>query len=318
MRRTTALVSSVATVAMLTAVLAGCSAAPDDADSCMPLIAPGDASTLVTATGAIGSLPTVDIPTPIVVQASERSVIESGEGLVAREGMTVDYDAVLFDASNGQELQKTSFDDGTAHLSRTGGGGAIWDAFVCAQAGDRLAVATTVGDSGLAGPGATEADLERTLIIVIDIRGVYLGKADGVNQLPQDGLPVVVTAPDGTVGLTVPSGLDVPTTDRTSVIKLGSGDKVAEGDEIVVQQAVWTWTADGSDVAQRSTSWESAPVLRLLTQDNAQAFPSAVHEAIVGLPVGSQVLVALAPESEDADAVVYVVDVLGIRAPAQE
>src|SRR5690606_18829382 len=109
-RRTSALVSSVATVAMLSAVLAGCAASPDDVDACTPLIASGDTSELVTATGEVGSMPTVDVPAPLVVGDAQRSVLTAGSGLVAQDGMTVDYDAVLLDATSGAVLQATSFD----------------------------------------------------------------------------------------------------------------------------------------------------------------------------------------------------------------
>lgn len=314
MRRTSALVSSVASVAMLSAVLVGCSASPEDASACTPLIAPGEASGLVTATGAVGSQPTVDLPAPLVSPSPERTVLEHGEGLVAYEGMTVEYDAVLLDGQSGDTMEATSFDD-RALLSRAGGAGALWDAFVCAQAGDRIAVTTSVEDSGLAGPAATAEQMKMTLVIVLDVHRVYLGKADGVNQLPQDGMPVVVTAPDGTVGLTTPSGLAIPSEDRSATIKLGSGDTLAEGDEIVVQQAVWNWSAETSKVSQRSSSWSSSPVARTLSRGDAQAFPDAVVDALVGAPVGSQLLVVI-PDEDTGDAVVYVIDVLGVRTPA--
>jgi peptidylprolyl isomerase len=300
---------------MLAAVLAGCAASPDDASACTPLIAPGDASELVTATGEVGSLPTVDIPAPLVSSSPQRSVLETGSGLVASEGMTVDYDAVLVDGESGAPLQQTSF-DGTAHLARTGGEGSMSQAFVCAQSGDRLAVTTTIGDSGLASATATEPDLARTIVLVLDITGVYLGKADGVNQLPQDGMPVVVTAPDGTVGITIPSGIEVPDADRTSTIKLGSGAKLSEGDEAVLQVGVWTWPADGSGATQKSTTWDTAPVAVTLTAGDASALPTPVIDALVGTPVGSQVLVVVAPTGDSPDATVYVVDALGIRPPS--
>jgi peptidylprolyl isomerase len=300
---------------MLAAVLAGCAASPDDASACTPLIAPGDASELVTATGEVGSLPTVDIPAPLVSSSPQRSVLETGSGLVASEGMTVDYDAVLVDGESGAPLQQTSF-DGTAHLARTGGEGSMSQAFVCAQAGDRLAVTTTIEDSGLASATATKPDLARTIVLVLDITGVYLGKADGVNQLPQDGMPVVVTAPDGTVGITIPSGIEVPSANRTSTIKLGSGAKLSEGDEAVLQVGVWTWPADGSGATQKSTTWDTAPVAVTLTAGDASALPTPVIDALVGTPVGSQVLVVVAPTGDSPDAAVYVVDALGIRPPS--
>jgi peptidylprolyl isomerase len=314
-RRTPALVSSIATVAMLSAVLAGCAASPDDASACTPLIASGDTSELVKASGEVGSLPTVDIPAPLVVSGSQRSVVEAGTGTVAYEGMTVDYDAVLVDASSGDIVQQTSF-DGAAHLTRAGGEGALHEAFVCAQPGTRIAVTTTVGDSGLASSTASEADLARTIVLVLDVTGVYLGKADGVNQLPADGMPVVVTAPDGTVGITIPSGIEIPSGDKTSTIKLGSGEKLAKGDTVVLQAATWTWPADGSGANQKSSTWESDPEAITLNDEGDQALSAPVFDALVGVPVGSQVLIVTAPTGDSVDATVYVFDVLGIRPPA--
>jgi peptidylprolyl isomerase len=300
---------------MLSAVLAGCAASPDDASACTPLIASGDASELVSASGEVGTKPTVDVPAPLVVQDSQRSVLVKGSGLVAQEGMTVDYDAVLVDADTGDVVQQTSF-DGTAHPTRANDRGAMYAAMVCAQPGSRIALTSTIGESGLAGPQASDEDLKRSLVIVIDVHGVYLGKADGFNQLPADGMPVVVTAPDGTVGITVPSGIDVPTADRTSTIKLGSGAKLAEGDAAVVQLAVWSWPGDGSEVSQKSTTWDSNPSVVTLTTEGAQGLPQTVVDALVGTPVGSQVLIVMAPTSDSPDATVFVVDVLGIRPPS--
>ena len=315
MRRTPALVSSVATVAVLSAVLVGCSASPDDASACTPLIAAGDTSELVTATGEPGTRPTVDVPAPLVAKSPERSVLEAGTGLVAQEGMTVDYDAVLLDGETGAPLQQTSF-DGVAHLTRAGGEGAMAQAFVCAQPGERIAVTTTLADSGLSSGTAGEADLARTLVLVLEVHGVYLGQANGLNQVPPDGLPVVVTAPDGTVGITIPSGIAIPAADRTADIKLGSGTKLAEGDAAVVQVGTWTWPADGTAARQKSSTWDSNPELLTVTGEGQQALPGAILEALVGTPIGSQVLIVAAPTSEGGDATVYVIDVLGIRPPS--
>ncbi|MGN6272934.1 MAG: hypothetical protein ACTHMQ_07565 [Protaetiibacter sp.] len=315
MRRTSALVSSVATVAMLSAVLAGCAASPDDASACTPLIASGDASELVSASGEVGTKPTVDVPAPLVVQDSQRSVLTKGAGLVAQEGMTVDFDATIVEAATGSVVQQTPF-DGSALLTRADHRGSVYESMVCTQPGTRIAITTTLGESGLAGAQATEKDLERSLVIVVDVRGVYLGKADGFNQLPADGMPVVVTAPDGTVGITVPSGIDIPAADHTSTIKLGSGPKLAEGDSAVIQLAVWTWPADGSEVSQKSSTWDSNPEAVTLTTEGAQGLPETVVDALVGSPVGSQVLIVMAPTSDSPDATVFVVDVLGIRPPS--
>lgn len=324
MRRTPALVSSVAVVAVLSAALVGCAASPDDVSACDPVLPAGDTAALVTATGEVGSVPKVTVPAPLVAGEAERAVLTAGSGLVAQRGMTVDYDAVLLDAATGQALQQTSF-DGTAHLTRAGAEGALYSALVCSQAGERIAVTTTIRDSGLAASGASEVDLARSLVIVVDVTGVYLGKADGVNAWPSDGLPVVVTAVDGTVGITVPSGLEFPSEAHTAMIKRGSGATTALGDTLVVQRGSWGWSQDGT-VAEKSSTWDSGqfPLTLTLADEGDQALPEEFLTALVGVPVGSQVLIVLPPSTGadatpgGAEANVFVIDVLGIRSSAAE
>ena len=71
--------------------------------------------------------------------------------------------------------------------------------------------ALRAGDPGrgrLSRPAASPRtlDTDTVLVFVIDVIAVYLGKADGINQLPQDGMPTVVTAPTARPGITVPDG----------------------------------------------------------------------------------------------------------------
>lgn len=326
MRRTSALVSSVATVAMLSAVLAGCAASPDDVSACTPLLAPGDVSELVSATGAVGSKPTVDVPAPLVVKDSQRSVLVEGSGLVAQKGMTVDFDATVLDGESGSVLLSTKFDPADPVRFRAGlktsstqeDVPALAASLTCAQAGERLAVTTSSAESGLDLQSVGITDADHAIVFVVDVRAVYLGKADGINQIPGDGLPVVVTAPDGTVGITIPSGIDVPSSDRIATIKLGSGPKLAADDDAVLQLAVWTWPTDGSDATSKSSTWKtgSTPQTVTLVTDGEKALPAPLIDALVGATVGSQILVVVAPSGDVTDATIYVIDVLGVREPA--
>ena len=81
-------------------------------------------------------------------------------------------------------------------------------AFECATVGSRVAVVSTWEEA----KDAFDADAARSFdddatVVVVDRRRSdgYLGKADGFNQLPVDGMPTVVTAVDGTPGITVPA-----------------------------------------------------------------------------------------------------------------
>ena len=323
MRRTSALVSSVAVVTVLSAALVGCAASPDDVTGCEPLVAGGDASALVEATGEVGSAPEVSIPVPLVADAAERTVLEKGEGLVARVGMTVDFDAAVYDGRTGDLLIKSAF-NGTQGVRYRAGlpisstqdeASSLARALVCAQPGERIALATPADDTGidLSGAGVTG---DSTVVVVLDVQEVFLGKADGVNQLPQDGLPVVVTAPDGTVGVTVPSGIEAPTENRTAVIKRGSGPKLAAEDLAVLQSANWVWpTGDDAEIDEKTSTWDQGkmPETVALTASGDQAIPSVFLDALIGLPVGSQVLVVVAPTAESTNASIFVFDVLGIQ-----
>ncbi|MCS0498305.1 hypothetical protein [Protaetiibacter mangrovi] len=331
MRRSSALLSSVAVVAVLSATLAGCAASPDDVSACTPLVADGDTAAIVTASGEVGSAPTVEVPAPLVVTAPERTVLEDGTGLVARAGSIVDFDAAIYDGATGSEVLATKFDGSQGPRFRAGLKTAdtqetvpsLAASLVCAQAGQRTVLVTTAGDAGIDFSSVGITDEKHTVVLVIDVQRVYPGKSDGVNQLPQDGMPVVVTAPDGTVGVTVPSGIDVPSEDRTETVKLGSGPKLAEGDAAVLQVANWTWPSDG-EVTLKSSTWEvgKTPQTITLTKegDTEQGLPATFFEALEGTPVGSQVLIVIAPtaDSSTGDATIYVIDVLGIQSSADD
>ncbi|MFT4029804.1 MAG: hypothetical protein QM675_08005 [Protaetiibacter sp.] len=317
MRRSSALVSSLAVVAVLAATLAGCAAASDDASACTPALSPGSASELVTATGDAGTQPTVSIPAPLVSTTSQRSVLSTGTGIVAQDGMTVDIDAVLLDGSDGTLLDATAYDTSN-FFTEAGADGAMYEALVCAQPGTRIAVTSQLGDSGLNVTSTDESDLKRTVVIVIDVIAVYLGKADGVNQLPLDGMPTVVTAPDGTPGITVLDG-EPPAETRVATIKAGGGARVADGDDVVLHTARWSWTADG--LTTGTSTWDTVPYLQSLADDasdgtssTGETLPDAVRTALVGARVGSQLLVVVPVADTDGTADVLVIDVLGIQA----
>lgn len=332
MRRIPALVSTAALATVLAASLVGCSSGPStDVDSCTPLFAPGDASSLVKATGQVGSAPDVDFPAPLVSKTPERSVLEEGEGMVATTGMTVDFDASIFDATTGEQLLATKYDGTQGVRYRAGASsadgtepGSLSEALVCAQPEQRVAVTSTVLESGLDFSSVGLGD-DDSVVFVVDVQAVYLAKADGANQLPQDGMPNVVTAPDGTPGITVPAG-DPPSDTRSSTIKAGSGDAIVDGDNAVINLSIWVWPTDGSEISQPYTSWGKTPLTQPVADDpTGQAgVPKGVYDALVGAKVGSQVLVVVAPDdsfSEGAwpsgtqagDTLVYVIDVLGIQ-----
>ena len=162
----------------------------------------------------------------------------------------------------------------------------------------------------------TGLEPDTTLVFVVDVISAYLGKADGINQLPQDGMPTVVTAPDGRPGITVPS-TEAPEELEVATIKAGGHETVEDGDSVVVHFSSFTWPAPGDVVNEVDSSWPRKPINVVVdenaTASAAQGVPPVAAAQLVGTKVGSQVLVVIPPDDVSGETLIVVIDVLGIQ-----
>lgn len=291
--------TAVVAAVLVTGALAACTGSPFASD-CSEF-APGDASNAVTVSGEVGSTPVVDLPTPLIADEVQRTVAVAGEGDPIPAGAAVLVNYTYYEGASGGSVTESTGVYTASDVNR-----ALGESLICAKAGSRLVVAGPAGDIDAQYDGTDE-----TLVAVIDIQQVFLGKANGVNQLPLDGMPTVVTAVDGTPGLALGYQADV-TEARTATIKAGGGAVVKEDDVVVFQARLFTWsspTATEATVSAQPDSWTTgrafvqAPTIDFLGEQ-------ALVDAIVGSKVGSQLLVVLPGESGGASA--FVLDILGI------
>lgn len=319
MRRTAALVAA----AGLLIALAGCASDPATA-SCTSPYPSGAASDTVTASGTFGgSTTTASFPTPLVAPKPQVSVLTQGSGDVVHEGDYVQLVLTTFDAKTGQAGTPQT---GIAEASSTN---ALGELLECQSVGSRVAAV-----------GALEG--QATTVFVMDVQKVIQGKADGTPTLPQAGIPEVVTAPDGTPGITV-SNLAIPTVITSATTKAGHGATVKTGNEVLVKYTVFSWEkvadANGTLTGKAtvaSTSWGSGgtgPAQYSVAPYQAQAsgstslatLPPGTEKALTGQKVGSQVIVIVPPKDSYAsgqatDSVaegatrVYVFDILETQA----
>lgn len=293
--------TAVAAAVLVTGVLAGCTGSAFGS-GCTPEFAAGDASEAVSVSGEVGRTPVVDLPTPLIAEEPQRSVAVAGEGAPIESGSIARVDYVSYDGQTGSVLNEE-----TRFLSASEVGLALGESLVCAREGSRLV---------LAGPAeeldATYAGATATLVAVLDVHEVFLGKANGVNQLPLDGMPTVVTAVDGTPGLALGYQADV-TEARIATIKAGSGATVQEGETVVFHARSFTWSSASATEASLGgiDSWTTGNPYPIAPTVESMGDETLV-EAIVGSKVGSQLLVVLPDETGGATA--YVFDILGILA----
>lgn len=304
MRKT---VAFVATLGVL-ATLAACSSQP--AGGCSTALPSGDASSVVAANGKFGSEPRIEIPTPLHSNISQASVLIDGTGEKVGVGQPAVVDVTILNGTDGSVIQKTSYSTTGGTLLTAGDKNfpALGDGLVCAAVGSRVAVVgspkDTHGEQADLANGIAEND---AFVYVVDIKQAFPARADGADQIPQNGLPSISLAPDGTPGLTF-AAATAPKALTTEVTKAGDGPKVGKESFIVVKYSTFSW---GETPRMTDSNWStnSASIWQI---GSAEVAP-ALSTELVGKRAGSQVLVVEPAESGSTGTpVVHVVDILGV------
>jgi len=314
------------------AVTAGCSSIPQ-ASGCDPLVTSGDASSIITTAGEFGSVPTASFPTPVIASTTETSTLSAGTGDRLQPGQMADLQLTIFRGSDGTQLAATAYDP-TQPVRITVGDDStpLGESVQCQTVGSRTATVMTAEE--MFGADAFTGDLkvanDETVVVIADIDRGYLGRADGALQRLEGGFPAVVTAPNGTPGITLPNE-EPPTDLKITNIRTGDGATVAEGDEVVAHftAVLWNPSVEGvqPDATVLDSSWDRKQAATFTAADLSESEPAGsfpgLTKALLGQTVGSQVLAVIPPEfgfpagtnsSVPADAtMVFVIDILGIQ-----
>ncbi len=348
MRKTPALLSAVAVAAVLVASLVGCSSSPSA--GCTPYYSSGAASAIVKVSGSVKAQPKATFPTPLVVKHSQVSVNNVGKGGTILAGDQVDFEYSVFSGKTGEFLGSSGYGSNGASTPRAGVAStqlnstsdkyeptrALVRSLQCETAGGRYTLVTTAeagfGTDALTSNGIANSDI---LVIVVSTYDHFLGKANGINQLPLDGMPNVITAVNGQPGIVIQE-LDKPKGLRISTIKAGNGPVVKNGTTVHVKYTGWVWPTSSSDkpqvwpAGQQSDGTPTPDGESTWTLDRASdipvtssGLPVGLYKALLGAKVGSQVLAVIPPKEgfgansglhglSDTDTIIMVIDVLGI------
>lgn len=321
-------ITALTTAAGLLIALTACTTGAPSGD-CTPSAAEGDASSIVSAPGTFGADPKATFPKPLVTKDLQVTTVTEGDGAVIYPGQYAVMQVSLYDGNTGGSSGSSGYDEAAPFLVKAGEGDSNFGLVVeCQTVGSRIVTALTGADLvGFHGVTEDAVDADATFVAVVDIQGSILGKAYGVPQVPQQGMPSVVTAPDGTPGITIPGG-SAPQTLEIAVLQQGDGEKVAEGDIIYIHYLRVNW-----DISDRfKTTWTAVPPAEVLPQSvlvaeidktTGAGLTPGLLAAIKGQRVGSQVLAVVPPafgfpEGLEpsgvyaGDNLAYVIDILGI------
>lgn len=316
--------AALAALGLAALTLAGCSA--QGSSGCTPTAsAQTSALELITVTGDTDEEPEVDVRTPFYVTSTQHTELARGEGTpITSDDQLVVLDISLTDGTTGEQIAASAYDGdlsrvfSMANLIESLPG--VGEALQCAATGSRVLIAMApegIGEQTASGFGLSDED---SVVAVIDVRKVYLGKADGALQYnARTGMPSVVRAPDGRPGLIVPDGAP-PAELAVQVLKRGTGEAVTADEPVRLHYTGVLW----DDKSVFDSTWDGEP--QSLTLD---ATVAGFRDALEGQTVGSQILVVVPPDQGYGDeqqgsvppdsTLVFVVDILGIDAvPAEE
>ncbi len=290
------------------AVLAGCT-------HTTPTVAPAD--TLTTSgpfpavSGAFGSQPDITFDTAQKPDAKlQRKVLSRGRGpaLAIGDLVAADYVGQIW---NGKVFDN-SYASGQAAVLQFGlkkllpG---IDAGLLGVPVGSRVELTLPPTDGyGSLGDKSLGIKPTDTLVYVFDIAQRYNGKSsgDGTSSVQPAGLPVIGGPLDRAPLITVPKNRPVPSTRITRVISRGDGASLRQGSAIIQFYSV-NW--DGGFVS--STWLQGTPTA--VPVGAATDVTDGVFDGLVGLPIGSRVLiVAPAPTGHDqaVHTAVIAVDIL--------
>ena len=299
MRRFPALVVAASVLAALTACAPG-----QAADGCESTVTGGSASATVDAPGDFGTAPEVSFPTPLITKSIERTELIVGEGEPLEYGQPVILEATILNGTDAAVLQQTAYAPEGGSLFTIGDTGlpALGAGLGCTTEGSRVAIVASAEDSAANDSPPATSD---SIVYVVDVVRAFPARADGTAQLAVAGMPSVVTAPDGTPGITIPSE-PAPTEARVALLRLGDGDEIREGDQVVAKLTAVDW--DDESVVQSTWPTGSAAIVDLA----GDSVSDGLKDAITGQTIGSQVLAVIPPEEgTDGATLIYVVDILG-------
>ncbi|MBX9471133.1 FKBP-type peptidyl-prolyl cis-trans isomerase [Microcella sp.] len=320
MRRRSALLSSGLSAALLFS-LAACAPgeAPTGDGDCAPA---GAASDAINVDGAFGSVPTIDFEGPLTAEATQRTVLEQGEGDAVVSGDIALIEYSVFNGETGDELATTGFAGTNAERFPVDTESPQLVGFSllieCATPGTRLAGVIPPVD-GFGEQGVPELGLtgSESLVFVIDVVSIVpppLERAEGESQEAPEGFPTVELAENGAPTITLPDSEPFTEFDL-AVLILGDGPVVEDGQTVTVQYTGMNWnTGEIFD-----SSWERGAPTDFPTSGVIQGF----RDALVGQTVGSQIIAIIPPDlgygpsggTPDGsigpdDVIVFVVDIL--------
>ena len=265
--------------------------------------------------GKDGAAPTIEFDQPFKVDTTVRRIIEEGEGEEIVDGSTAIFDFMFLNGRDGSELANSFGMEPEPITVETGLLDGVRTGLLGLRPGAIAIVAIAPQDGFGEDDPESGVKAEDTVLMYLQIRDVRtpLERAEGAEVDPVEGLPTVELDDSGKPTITVPEG-ESPTELVAQLLIEGEGDTVESGQTITVHYTGVLW--DGG--TQFDSSWDSGKTASFGIGTGA-VIPGW-DKGLVGIPVGSQILLVIPPADGYGDqgnssipggsTLVFVVDIL--------
>lgn len=261
-------------------------------------------ATDVTVTGTGDEAPKLIYDSPFVFVEPRSEVLWEGSGDPVEDGQWVLLRFYAEDPDTKDVVRNDFLEVPVAlKVSRETLGSELYDLVVGKPEGSRFLQITNDGDT--------------TNIVVVDMLAAH---STGAARSQEAHSATVTYGQQGEPIISIGEDAKKPTTLEVQQIRSGSSEQVEEGSQVVIQFVAASWKTG----KQFDSTWteDTGPVTVRVGADKIIA---GLDEALVGAPIGSQLLVTIPPELGFANTdskyakstLVYVVDVLAASAAKQ-
>lgn len=252
----------------------------------------------ITVSGTADETPSLTYEKPYPYSEPTTTVVWEGEGEPIDAGEPILLRMYAEDASNGEVVRDDHVSVPAAYLvTEEAIGGQLVEAIVGKPTGSRVQLVSQSQD--------------RTLITVVDI---VSATATGEQREPEDGLPHVTYADNGAPQVEIPKKVKAPQELNVQQLRTGRRKQVQANAQVVLQVHGVAWST--GDVFDSTWGDGKTPVTVTVGADEVI---EGLDDTLVGVPVGSQLLVVVPPtlgfgavegHALAKETLVYVIDVL--------
>jgi FKBP-type peptidyl-prolyl cis-trans isomerase len=305
-------------------VIAGCGSSKPSASSSSSAAA--NANAAVTATGAFGTTPKVNIPK---LKASntltvKTIVLGTGAALTSSDSLAANFEVYTWDGTSSVLKQNTFTSNPTMIPGNSLPG--LETALIGKKIGSRvLAVIPPKEGFGTAGNPQAGISGTTTLVFVIDmIKAIpTTASASGAQESNGGGgLPTVNAHPGSDPKVTIPPN-NPPSTLVTKTLIKGSGPKVVKGEYVIAQYTGYIWRTK----QEFDSSWKAGSPYLFVFDSASQPLITGWNLGLAGQTVGSRVMLVIPPKDgygsagqsqagiTGKDTLVFVIDIIDAFMP---